>query len=349
MVKSTGITFDILDISRAPTVLRSNVSKLPPLARRCKCCDTPLCSFGVVVGDIDQAYEQCTKPRAWHGWLALRGVWGDKPFYIDKRDRKHVIGGTDFSKRAHNLPITMVQQAIFTFLGTPAIAAIGNKFFELGGLPMGLVLSCMCLSLNMVMVEYVERRAWHRTKAFKEHFNIPLEDVTILRYVDDIIGISSKLCGPCLNDYIADLYPWAISVSAISEQVRTPQFFEWLDYSIGFKRLQLVISKASANSQWLWHDGVRSKFSIIPYCGRQTVHLQHMRAYYICVAKTLATLQLPIQFQVMHLLTIIWEFIRLGYPTKFVVGLCICNHSLAARQCSIMVRAWFKPVQSQLG
>ena len=85
------------------------------------------------------------------------------------------------------MPLDMVEEAVKVFLCTVFAAQLGDNFFSLGGLPMGLVLSCMSLCLNMVMVEHVEKLEKHRDPVFKRKFPFPLDDVKTLRYVDDIL------------------------------------------------------------------------------------------------------------------------------------------------------------------
>ena len=171
MIRSTFATFDVLDISLAPKLVNERVDNLPQLQPCCASCNCQMHSLGVVVGDIDQAYEQCSRERAWAGWLRLRDLWGDKPLAIDKFDRKHAVTGNDFSKRCHSLPLDMMQQSVFAFLAARYIVEVGDKAYELGGLPMGLVLSGTALSLNMVMVEDVDRIKLHNDSEFQNEIS----------------------------------------------------------------------------------------------------------------------------------------------------------------------------------
>ena len=342
MLKNTRISFDILDISDAPERLREGIKSLPPLACSCHRCGTPLNTFGVVVGDIDQAYEQCSRERAWQGWQTLRHVFGEHNFVIDKADRKHVIVGSDFSRRGWPMPLNMIQHAIFSFLAADTNVSVGNTFHLLGGLPMGLVMSGVCLSLNMVQVEWSERIRSFADPAFKKQFPIDRFAVLVLRYVDDLIGVSSQLCGPCLSDLLSAWYPWNISYSGVSSQDIPVQAFEWLNFKVFFRGTACRVSKSIHNWSWVWDAGERKKLSIIPWCGRHTVQLSHMRAYFICEVKSLASLEIPLHFQVLHLLTIALELFLLGYPNKFLVGICISNHSRAATICSSLIRHFTK-------
>jgi len=300
-------------------------------------------SLGVVVGDIDQAYEQCSRERAWAGWLRLRDLWGDKPLAIDKFDRKHAVTGNDFSKRCHSLPLDMMQQSVFAFLAARYIVEVGDKAYELGGLPMGLVLSGTALSLNMVMVEDVDRIKLHNDSEFQMRFPIGLETVSILRYVDDLLAVSSHLCGPCLQKYITTLYPWKISVSSISKHDGSPHGHNWLDYRVCFFGHKVKLMKFNQNSDWVWLNQPRERFSILPWCGRLTAHILHMRSHYINNVKVFASLHLPVRVQFLHLMTIILEFFLLGYPKKFIIGLSFCSFSSASRLVGATTRTWLNP------
>ena len=342
MLKSTRISADVLDISEAPERLREGIKSLPSLSCSCHRCGIPLHTFGVVVGDIDQAYEQCSRERAWQGWHVLRHEFGEHNFVIDKTDRKHVVVGSDFSRRGWPMPLNMIQHAIFSFLAADTNVSVGNTFHQLGGLAMGLVMSGVCLSLNMVQVEWSERIRLFSDPIFKKQFPIDRFAVLILRYVDDVICVSSQLCGPCLSEFLSTLYPWNISYSGVSSQDIAVQAFEWLNFKVFFRGTACRVSKSIHNWSWVWDGGERKKLSIIPWCGRHTVQLTHMRSYFICEVKSLATLGIPLHFQVLHLLTIALEFFLLGYPNKFVVGACICNHSKAATICSSLMRHFVK-------
>ena len=342
MLKSTRISADILDISEAPERLREGVKSLPPLSCSCKKCGIKLTTFGVVVGDIDQAYEQCSRERAWQGWQTLRQEFGEHNFAVDRSDRKHVIVGKDFSCRSWPLPMNMIQQAVFCFLAADTNVSVGDTFHQLGGLAMGLVMSGVCLSLNMVQVEWTHRTSLLKDPSFTKIFPIARSDVLTLRYVDDLLCVSSQLCGPCLAEYLLALYPWNITFSGVSSQEVAVQSYEWLNFKVFFRGTACRISKSIHNWSWVWECGERKKFSIIPWCGRHTVQLTHMRSYFICEVKSLASLGIPLHYQVLHLLTIALEFFLLGYPHKFVAGVCLCNHSTAARTCNSLVRNFIK-------
>ena len=147
----------------------------------------------------------CSKKDAYTGWLTLRELCVETDFLIDKRNRKIVLTGSDYSYRFHRLELHMIQQAIFCFLISRYIVMVGNRWYELGGVPMGLVLSGITLSLNMVSIEYLKRHRLHNEMEFQQLFPISMDSVTALRYVDDLLVVSSALCGDCLKEYITAL------------------------------------------------------------------------------------------------------------------------------------------------
>ena len=248
--------------------------------------------------------------------------------------------GKDFSRRGWSMPINMIQHALFCFLNTDSTVMVGDRFYTLGGLAMGLVLSGICLSLNMVQVEWTSREEKHNDPSFRSRFPVDNFGVTSLRYVDDLISVSSQLCGKCLTNYLLELYPWNISFSGISNQQTATHCYEWLNFKIFFRLTSCRVGRSSPNWDWVWNGGPRKRFSIIPWCGCHTVQLMHMRSYYICEIKAVATMRIPLHFQILHLLTIIIEFFLLGYPKKFIIGMTICNHSVAAQTCSTLMRSF---------
>ena len=235
----------------------------------------------------------------------------------------------------------MIQQALAGFLSADSMLTVGDKFYTLGGLAMGLVLSGIWLSLNMVRIVGAERGQKHGDPSFLSRFPIDRFGVTTLLYVDDVISASSQLCGKCLFEYVLALSLFKISCSGVSTQQMTTRSYEWLNFKIFFRLTSCRVGKSSPNWDWVLNGGARMKFSITPLCGRHTVQLVHIRSYYICESLAVASMGIPLHFQVLHLLTMIIEFFLLCYPKKFIIGISICNHSVAAQMCSSIVRRFF--------
>ena len=110
ILKRLLLTFDVFDISLSSKVFRERVQNLRPptgvtpggvdcgnpnpIEELCAKCKKPMNgTYGVAVGDIDQAYEMCSKKDAYTGWLTLRELCVDTDFLIDKRNRKISIHG----------------------------------------------------------------------------------------------------------------------------------------------------------------------------------------------------------------------------------------------------------------
>ena len=141
-----------------------------------------------------------------------------------------------------------------------------------------------------------------------------------------------------MSRYLLAIYPWNISFSKVSNQTNATQAYEWLNFRVFVKYTSCKIGKSSPNWDWVWNGGPRKKFSITPWCGRHTCQLVHMRSYYICEVKSISLMKIPLHFQVLHLLTILIEFCLLGYSKRFIIGVCICNHNVAAQTCSFILR-----------
>ena len=133
------------------------------------------------------------------------------------------------------MPINLIQHALAGVLTADSTVKVGDTFWTLGGLAMGLVLSGICLSLNMVHVEWTMRNQLHRDPDFLTRFPIHRFGVITFRYVDDVISVSSRLCGQCLSRYLQAIYPWNISFSDISEQQPITQMFVWLNFEISVR------------------------------------------------------------------------------------------------------------------
>ena len=139
---------------------------------------------------------------------------------------------------------------------------------------MGLVLSGITLSLNMVSIEYLKRHRLHNEIEFQQSFPIHMDSVTALRYVDDLLVISSALCGDCLKAYISTLYPWKISFSSCSTHDGKDHYHRWLDYVVGFRGSYCRLNKTNPNNAWIWSNGPRERFSILPWCAKEHADMQ---------------------------------------------------------------------------
>ena len=252
MLKDVGLSWDVFDISKAQLILKERLALLPPLRACCKCCGAPLSSTQVIVADIDQAYEQCDRLLPLQGWQWVKHHWGSADITVSKRDRKHLVRSGDFSGRGFVLSVDFVQSAITAFMGTRHCVQVGNKFFQLLGLPMGLVLSGMALSLAMVDVEHGKRRALHRKPDFQASFcDLSPSEIAGLRYVDDLLVCSNSLCGPCIKRYVGMVYPWSLSFGSISCADAQRHFHLWLDFVVAIGGQHWTMSKHSPNAPWV--------------------------------------------------------------------------------------------------
>ena len=139
---------------------------------------------------------------------------------------------------------------------------------------------------------------------------------------------------------LAGVVPLEHFFSGISIQQTTTHCYEWLNFKVFFRLTNCRVGRSSPNWDWVWNGGPRKRCSIIPWCGCHTVQLMHMRSYYICELKAVAAMEIPLHFQILHLLTIVIEFLLLGYPKKFIIGMTICNHSVAAQTRSTIIRSF---------
>ena len=120
-----------------------------------------------------------------------------------KRGKKEVTSlSSDFKSGWWSISLDVVRQAIRAFSWVSLVCVAGSVY-ELKGLPIGGVLSGLCVSVVLGKQEY----EWNanRLDQFKAGFDFGSfrvsQCVAVLRYVDDILLISLRYCRQCLVEF----------------------------------------------------------------------------------------------------------------------------------------------------
>ena len=166
-----------------------------------------------------------------------------------KRGKKDVTSfSNDFKSGWWSIGLDVVRQAIRAFSWV--------SVYELKGLPIGGVLSGLCLSVVLGKQEY----EWNanRLDQIKAGFDFGSfrvsQCVAVLRYVDDILLISLRYCRQCLVEFAKKSYSIPVSVASDVTSDLSPSLVaaQWLDldlYAVGWN---VCVAPKNLNRKWLY-------------------------------------------------------------------------------------------------
>ena len=327
MLECGGLACDLFDISRARDRLQAIWRDQWPGSARCKLCSCQLKDVSVIAADIDQAFEQCNRATALAGWKLLRDRCPTPHFNVSKTGKANVRPGADFSRARASISLQEIDTAVKGFLSAPYLVQVGEDTYRINGVPMGLSLSAVCLSLQMFWVECHQR----------EEHSLPTEsmaaldffDVSIIRYVDDMLAVSGHLCVSCLDCYITELYPWKLSVVSSSPPLSASSTHRWLDLKISSSTGNVKISTIYPNKEWLGGGPLREKPSIPAWTGNGSSCILFLRSHFTNLALKVTALDMDLRSQIVYLTDFVLELIRLSYPAQILVAIC-CHPRTAA-------------------
>ena len=161
-----------------------------------------------------------------------------------KRGKKEItLLSSDFKSGSWSVSLDVVRQATRAFSWVSLVCVAGSVF-ELKGLPIGGVLSGLCLSVVLGKQEY-ERNA-NRLDQIKAGFDFcsfrVSQCVAVVRYVDDILLISLRYCRQCVVEFAKKACSIPVSVASDVTSDLSPSHVaaQWLVldlYAVGWKVL----------------------------------------------------------------------------------------------------------------
>ena len=354
---SSGISAEVFNISRVRARIQQAMDGLSaPATCLCQRCGRATGSVSIVTLDADQAFEACSAGAVLQAWDAVEHVIQERTgsrFVLVKRGKKEITSfSSGFKSGWWSISLDVVRQAIRAFSWVSLVCVAGSVY-ELKGLPIGGVLSGLCLSVVLGKQEY----EWNanRLGQIEAGFDFGLfrvsQCVAVLRYVDDILLISVRYCRQCLVEFAKKSYSIPISVASDVTCELSPSSVaaQWLDldlYAVGWS---VGVAPKNLNRKWLYqavdpnHDAfvLREKCTLLEWPGRPPLGFAMLVSgakMRIARARSLGLSEIMSAIWVLEYLL---ELFLIGYP-------CSCLRAIAhdlpwsAAACQVrwVVRTW---------
>ena len=312
--------------------------------------------MSIVTLDADQAFEACSDSAVLRAWDSIEHVIQERVgsrVVLVKRGKKEVTSFfDDFKSGWWSISLDVVRQAIRAFTWVSLVCVAGSVY-ELRGLPIGGVLSGLCLSVLLGEQEY----EWNanRLDQIKAGFDFGLfrvsQCVAVLRYVDDILLISLRCCRQCLVEFAKKAYSIPVSVASdvLSDVSPFRVAARWLDldlYAVGWN---ICAAPKNLNRKWLYQcvslgkgDLVlRDKCTILEWPGRPPLGFAMLASGAKMRIARARSLGLSEVMSANWVLEYLLELFLVGYP-------CACLRAIAhdlpwsAAACQVrwVIRTW---------
>ena len=236
-LQSLGWGHELWNPTAAREAIDDMLAGLAPLASHCSRCGCPLHHLTVITADVGQCFEACTPDVASRAWAVTSAAYvakfGTDAMQVAKTRKEHTRPGTRSWNRSW-WPITthQVSRALVAF-GWITFAVLGNTVWEMRGLPIGGIMSSFAVALSLAVDELHwtldSARQRHEEMGFRFPDSLP-KAVQWRRYVDDILGFSSCLCGSCLFLFISGAY--RVPLSACSGVSDSDSSHVWTDVEV---------------------------------------------------------------------------------------------------------------------
>ena len=348
VIASVCVTHELFDLDMLRPMLDARLKALSHSDAGCCCaragCASVLISPSVVVADVDQAFEACSAASVKPAWELFASL------YQQKFDTSHIvvhrvtravtsIGMKGFGGATVCLSMDMITRALlgYSFM---TLVSYGDVVWSMQGLPIGGLASMVCVALVLGRAEY----DWSNNSVGQKRLGYDLGDtssaVCWIRFVDDVLAISTVLCPTCLYDFVAAAYP--VKLSPVSG-LETPSASEhtWVDVSLIVVGATIHLVPKNPNRKWLHGNGLREKVVFTEWAGRPSQPFGTLRAILINRIRRVQRLGLNHQWQAYRVLEDVTELVCVGYPIAFIRKLL---HSLpasaAARILRKFIRSW---------
>ena len=266
-LNGSGISAEVFNISTVRARPQRALEDLSAATCSCQKCGCATGSVSIVTLDADQAFETCSASAVLRAWDSVEHVIQERTgprVVLVMRGKKEITSmSSDFLSGWWSISLDVVRQAIRAFSWV-SLVCVSRSVYELKGVPIGGVLSGLCLSVVLGKQEY----EWNanRLDQIKAGFDFGSfrvsQCVAVLRYVGEILLISLQYCRQCLVVFTKKSY--SIPVSVASDVTSDLSFShvaaQWLDlhlYAVGWK---VCVAPKNLNRNWLyqcvsWGDG----------------------------------------------------------------------------------------------
>jgi hypothetical protein len=341
----SGPALEVHDMSELGPRLNDAVGRLwapsrPRLCRRFGC-NCRVESTSVVTVDIDQAFEACSATAILPSFLyfAARFRRATRLSSVVVRKGKKAFvrasapgyGTGDVSLSCDQLSLALYASCYLT------LVALGDLIFELRGLPIGAIMSAVCVSLYLGFHELTWREDLERQASAGFSFGTWDVDSVVqsLRYVDDVVGISHVLCPECLLAWMECSYP--LPLSLCSGAAKKPGVARiWLDVEFDITGFFVFIFPKNPNRQWLFDKSQpRVRDTMVPWPGALPTKFSVMVCTIYARLYRAESLGLDLHAQCTVIMECVLEMHLMGYPQRILRALV---HALPACPASFLAR-----------
>ena len=316
----------------------------------CLCCGVPLSGVTLVTADIDQAFEACTTssvmPACRFFLAAFRHVTGSNEVKVHRSKRPRVslgkggYGGPTVCLDIPHLIRALMGYTLITFV------AYGDMIFKMSGLPIGGVMSMVCVSMVLGYAEY----CWQHNSAERNLLGFAVDPIDEffcwLRYVDDTLCITYIYCGKCTFNFLSAAYK-PVKLTAVSGVDQPLETHTWTDIEFRVCGLDVHVLPKNPNRKWLHGLAPRERAMYCDWLGVLPMPFGILRACLLGKLARARQLNLSAEWQTYRLLEEVLELWHSQYPVLFLRKLV---HSLpaspAVRRLRILVRQWISIMKS---
>ena len=352
VVQASCATCEVWSLKEASRALQELQDQLSaPALPCCARCGTDLGGLiqGVVV-DADQAYEACEASPVIRDWEDIAQQYSKRTMSsrIAVRKSKKCLtktGDLHFGRSWWIIRLDHIRQAIFAFTIMSSVVVAGHAF-SLRGIPIGGIMSGVCVAITLGAQEYRWRKdaAGHKANGFVfDPFTVD-QCIGWKRYVDDALIASRRYCRSCCVMFLCAGFGIRFSPTSVMSPVSL-EVGIWLDMHIYVRGQKLVILPKNTNRAWLYGVGSFEKAATIPWPGCPPGGFAALRCMFSTRIYRARELGVGWEITGMWLAELILELFLLGYPVSVIRAI---THSLPCSPPVQIARKVVRAFQAQL-
>ena len=259
ILEAVGRNFEVWSLKVAHAHLTAAVEGLSPGTHQCTKCGRPKEPIVIQTWDANQAFEACSRSTMMQGMA--ESIRRYKAKY--QQDEIYVRKGCQFKYRTSKphhlhkwikLKLKVIMKSIWCSSSMSSVAFAG-KVWQMSGIPIGGSQSKIGLSLALFSME---------SPTFDS--DGLFQDLGVLRYVDDILMISSGWCDHCMRGWMKSTY--GTLFSECSTPGEWPNSKIWLDLDIVAFQGGIAYGARSPNRPFLHGAGNSAGKSHTPTMAR---------------------------------------------------------------------------------
>ena len=325
LVISTGAGFSVWRLKDVIPQFKVGLARLRAADKPHQCihCQGMKNHTTMLIADAAQMYEQVSPTRVIQAFDRKASILQEKygASTITVKRQKTVVGwpgGSEHTRSGTYVVFTLIQlRRMLTTSCSLCFATLGDIVVQSHGLLIGGLLS-MIAAVGMLSEEeehFLQKKG--PGASFIPEGWTATELVLGMRYVDDLLLISSALCHGCMSCLVSDIY-------SVNFEVSPPEVFQtWTDvvFQIDSASGSTSWKPKNPNRAWLAGTGEKTKERYPPFLGRLQCQFGLLRGSLLGRAARFRELQLSPKQQLHFMLEEFQELLMEGYPTSLLRAL----------------------------